>query len=309
MSAWLALLLLRPLAAEEAPAKEEGIAQNPHGDSGLCLSCHTAPAGGRETLRFDGNVSHLCQSCHDGQRASREVHGVDVAPSPAMAKRIPPGFPLERGRLTCLSCHDMTPGCRAKPEAVTSNHNILRGSLGPEPWMFCFRCHVQEDYRPFNPHDQIAAGQPKTDTCAWCHVGVPDVKAPSPQNAPYGLRTESSSLCRNCHVVAQDHPVHAHLQATPSPDMMVYMSAHEMQSKMRLSLPQLLKYARTTKRTPRSIPLDAQGRIACYSCHNPHEKGLLPSRDPRSVGAERKQAINHRVRTTEGKVCIVCHQK
>jgi hypothetical protein len=99
------------------------------------------------------------------------------------------------------------------------------------------------------------------------------------------------------------------MQATPSADMMWYMSAHELQSKMRLPFPQLLKYVRTAQRTPRSIPLDEGGRITCYSCHNPHEKGLLPSGNPRSVGAEPKQAANHRVRSREGKLCAACHQK
>jgi hypothetical protein len=91
--------------------------------------------------------------------------------------------------------------------------------------------------------------------------------------------------------------------------MMWYMSAHELQTTMRLPFPQLLRYVRTAKRTPRSIPLDEEGRITCYSCHNPHEKGLLPSGNPRSVGAEPKQVANHRVRSREGKLCAACHQK
>jgi hypothetical protein len=234
---------------------------------------------------------------------------VDVAPSPTVARTIPPGFLLERGRLTCLSCHDVVQNCRAEQETVMSNHNALRGGPVADPLMFCFHCHAQKDYRPFNPHDQLEAGKPKTDTCAWCHVDVPDVNAPSPQDASYALRGKSSGVCRNCHSVAQDHPVRSHIQATPSADMMAYMSARELQSKMRLPFPQLLKYARTARRTPRSIPLDEDGRIACYSCHNPHEKGLLPSGNPRSIGAEPKKTVNHRVRTTQGKVCVVCHQK
>lgn len=308
LSAWMTVVMLRPISAGEQSQMPKDKAQNPHGDSGLCSSCHTSPAGGRGALQFDGNVSQLCISCHDGQSAAREAHMTGFKPSPAITQRIHQEFPLEGGVLTCLSCHDVARGCRGEP-AETSNRSFLRGSRLSDPLTFCFRCHAREDYRPFNPHDQLAAGKPKTDTCGWCHVRVPDVNGPASQNAPYGLRTEASSLCRNCHAVAQDHPVRSHLQATPSSDMMVYMAAHEMQSKMRLALPQLLKYASTTKRPPRSLPLDEKGRIACYSCHNPHEKGLLPSGNPRSIGAEPKHATNHRVRATQGKVCVVCHQK
>jgi hypothetical protein len=185
----------------------------------------------------------------------------------------------------------------------------LRGGPVSDPLQFCFHCHAREDYRPFNPHDQLENGRPRTETCAWCHTGVPDVNAPSPRSPSFALRAKSAGVCRNCHTVAPDHPVRAHLQATPSAEMTWYMSACEMQPKMRLPLAQLVKYARTTKRAPRMIPLDEAGRITCYSCHNPHERGLLPDSNPRSVGAEPKQATNHRVRSREGKLCPTCHQK
>jgi hypothetical protein len=99
------------------------------------------------------------------------------------------------------------------------------------------------------------------------------------------------------------------MDAAPSAEMVQYMSAYEMKSKMRLPLAQLLEIARATKRTPRSIPLDEAGRITCSSCHNPHEKGLLPGGNPRAVGAEPKQAANHRLRIPQGSVCVACHQK
>jgi hypothetical protein len=91
--------------------------------------------------------------------------------------------------------------------------------------------------------------------------------------------------------------------------MVQYMSAYEMKSKMRLPFAQLLEIARATRRAPRSIPLDETGRITCSSCHNPHEKGLLPGGNPRAVGADAKQATNHRLRIPQGSMCVACHQK
>jgi hypothetical protein len=92
--------------------------------------------------------------------------------------------------------------------------------------------------------------------------------------------------------------------------MMSYMSAYEIQNKMHLPLKQLLEYVKAAKRAPRFVPLDENGRITCYSCHNPHEKGIFPNDNPRSIGAEPKKATNHRLRVHEGDIaCRACHQK
>jgi hypothetical protein len=308
ISLWLAVLVA-PVRTGESDAKTQDVAPNPHRDSGLCSLCHTSDAGGRDALRFGGNVSQLCQSCHDGRQATREAHVVDIRPSPKLAGKIPSDFPLAGGTLTCLSCHDMAQSCRTERQPASSGQALLRGGRTPDPLLFCFRCHAQEDYRPFNPHEQLEANRPKTETCLWCHVDAPAVDAPPREGVAPGLRAKTAALCRNCHVVAQSHPVAGHMDATPSADMVQYMSAYEMKSKMRLPFGQLLEIARATKRTPRSIPLDETGRITCVSCHNPHEKGLLPGGNPRAVGAEPKQATNHRLRIPQGSMCVACHQK
>ena len=308
ISLWLAVPLA-PIWAGESESKKQDVAPNPHRDSGLCSLCHTSAAGGRETMRFGGNVSQLCQSCHDGRRATREAHVVDITPSPTLADRIPSDFPLAGRVLTCLTCHDIAQDCRVDQQPARSGQALLRGGRVPDPLLFCFRCHVPENYRPFNPHDQLEGGNPKTDTCLWCHTDVPPVDSQPRAGASRGLRARTAALCRNCHVVAQSHPVAGHLSAAPSVDMMQYMSAYEMKSKMRLPFAQLLEIARATKRAPRSIPLDEDGRITCCSCHNPHEKGLLPGGNPRAVGADSDQALNHRLRIQQGSVCVACHQK
>lgn len=178
------------------------------------------------------------------------------------------------------------------------------------PMKFCFQCHAEENYRSFNAHDQLEADEMKVDTCLWCHTSVPDVSLRLEGGALHTLRRKSFGVCRSCHRVAQNHPTGgSHMDAIPTADMRWHMSAYEMQSTMRLSFPQLLKYARATKRAARSMPLDDQGRITCFTCHNPHETGLLPARNPRSVGAEPKQAVNHRLRVHQGNMCVACHEK
>jgi len=284
--------------------------RNPHGDPTRCGVCHRPVVDDRRALRFDGNVLQLCRSCHEGRLAPREVHPVDLMPSEAILQRIPSEFPLAGGRLTCLTCHDLSGDCTTGPPIPALNRNALRGNRVPNSFLFCFHCHAKESYSSFNVHDQLEAGETKADTCLWCHTDVPDVNSPDEAKVPYGLRGTPATLCRNCHRMMEDHPAgRPHMNATPTSEMMWQMSAYEMQSKMRLPFAQLREYARVAGRSPRSMPLDENGRITCTTCHNPHAKGLLPSRNPRSVGSESKHAANRRLRSPEGKICAACHQK
>lgn len=289
--------------------KEESV-KNPHKEPVLCRSCHTSNIGSRSNLRFDGNVTILCQSCHDGLIATRETHPVDLVPSRTIGRKIPTDFLLKDGMLTCLSCHDITSSCKTDRAGVMLNNSLLRGDPVPYPMAFCFRCHVKDTYQPYNAHNQIEDGKTKTEICLWCHVRIPDVDSRLKEGASYALRSKSFGICNNCHRVAKGHPIDGtHMHATPSTDMMQYMFAYEMQPRMNLPFKDLLEYVRAVKQVPRSIPLDENGRITCYSCHNPHEKGLLPNRNPRSIGADYKQATNHRLRAREGIICKACHQK
>jgi hypothetical protein len=222
---------------------------------------------------------------------------------------MPPEFPLQAGLLTCLTCHDVTRDCKAGSSDGSPRHHLLRGWEPSSPMAFCSHCHASEDYRPFNAHDQVQGGRAKTDTCIWCHVDVPDVNSYREGAPHYTLRDKSSQVCSNCHLMVQDHPTHAHLGTAPPMDVMWHISAYELQPKLRLSFEQRLKYTTAVRRAPRAIPFDEDGRIACYTCHNPHEKGLLPDANPRSLGAEPKQATQHRLRAREGKACVVCHDK
>ena len=308
--AFAAVLLAELIWPGTTHAGQSETVPNPHGDPALCSRCHTPAAAGQGALLFGGNISQLCRSCHDGRLAAGEAHPVDVAPSAAMARRIPAGFPLANGLLSCLSCHDVTWHCKSgRPDALP-NRSFLRGDPVSHPMAFCFQCHKTENCRQFNAHDQLEGREMKTDTCAWCHIDVPDVKSRPAEGASYALRSESFGVCNNCHLVNKGHPTgDPHMYATPSAEMMWHISAYEMQPQMRLPLKQLHEYVRAAKRKPRSIPLDESGRITCYSCHNPHEKGLLPNWNLRAVGAEPKQAANHRLRAHGGIACRACHEK
>lgn len=304
----MAVLFSRTAPAEEAIPREAG--RNPHGDPTQCGACHAPVVDGRRALRFDGDLSGLCRSCHDGRLAEREVHFVDLSPREAILQRMPSGFPLAKGKLTCLTCHDMAWGCTTEPPTADLRRNSLRGDRIANPLAFCFYCHAKEDYNSFNVHDQLEAGVAKAEVCLWCHTNVPDANWAPEGTASHELRGTSVAVCRNCHRMMENHPAGGpHVNAAVPSEMTWRMSAYEMQSKMRLSFAQLLEYARATKRSPRSMPFDEKGRITCYTCHNPHEKGLLPPSNPRAVGSESKHAANHRLRVHESNLCAACHQK
>jgi hypothetical protein len=307
------ILLLAQLLAEKGQAGtgKKPSTNNPHGNPALCSACHAFAIGGKDTLTFGANVLRLCESCHDGQHAAREVHPVNLVPSAAILERMPSDFLLEDGKLTCLTCHDVASQCIAGQPTAAPNRNLLRGTPSSDPMVFCFRCHIPQLYKPFNVHDQLEGNKTKADTCQWCHASAPEVGASVAEQTSLALRRTGPELCNNCHSVSADHPAgNPHVHTKPSAQMQSYMAAYEMEPGMHLPFKQLLEYVRAAKRAPKSIPLDSQGRLTCWSCHNPHEEGLLPRWNPRSVGAEPKKAIRHRLRAREGdNACRACHQK
>jgi predicted CXXCH cytochrome family protein len=311
--ALVAVLLLGRISANggETPLNAKQHAGDPHEDMTMCSACHTSEMGGQGTLIFGNDITQLCQSCHDGRQATREVHPLNLAPGAAMAGTIPSDFPLEQGKLACSTCHNIEWSCPEEQPAAMPNRNFLRGAPTPHALAFCFNCHIQASYKPFNVHDQLDAGRRKTDTCLWCHLSVPEVGSNVKEAAAYGLRGKAVDLCGNCHSMPAGHPTgDPHMYSTPTAEMTSYMSAYEIQNKMRLPLKELLAYVKAAKRPPRFIPLDEDGRITCYSCHNPHERGLLRNWNPRSIGAEPKKAKNHRLRVHQGDIaCRACHQK
>jgi hypothetical protein len=294
----------------EAPAGSGSPVTNPHGDPSQCLACHASIEPNRVTLRFGGDTQGLCRSCHDGQVAKRQAHPAGIVPSDAIAQRMQ-GFPLVQGVLSCLSCHDVRDQCKGGSESSPTRSPLLRGGVDAGRLAYCLQCHDAKSYPPYNVHDQLDAGKRlKTGACAWCHVDVQAGEAPVSGIPSYPLRGDVSQICRNCHVVADNHPAgKTHLGTLLPEEMIWHISAYEIRPRMQLPMKDLMAFVRAARRAPRSIPVDERGRITCATCHNPHEEGVLPKGSDRSVGAEPKQALHHRLRAPQGQICQACHSR
>jgi len=101
---------------------------NIHYNSNYCTECHTKYPNnsemGKNNLKFKGDYKLLCK-CHD-ESPSRELHPFDIIPSQEIKTRIPSGFPLLAGKVTCSTCHDISIQCKDIGEIFQRQEKFLR---------------------------------------------------------------------------------------------------------------------------------------------------------------------------------------
>ncbi|GMR05249.1 MAG: hypothetical protein BMS9Abin24_045 [Thermodesulfobacteriota bacterium] len=150
-----------------------------------------------------------------------------------------------------------------------------------------------------NPHEQIDdEGHVLWRTCLVCHTEAPDIrKKTTIKDVKVRYADEDfNRLCRACHTVRK-HPASEGINVTMAdmvaPDHLVVPYKASYMS-MRL----------TKKEVPLIMPLDpANGKIICSTCHNPHERGLLPGR------ADWGGDSSVRLRSMGLDICQYCHRK
>jgi len=194
-----------------------------------------------------------------------------------MKSRIPLGWPIEKGAVTCRTCHDITVQMYENAVQQKFNKNFLRQQ--PVGMPFCFTCHDKEKLRQENPHRQFdEMGVLNKAACLNCHIEVPDpARAVSTADAP--LKADGDLLCIGCHGRQQKgHPARS--------DHLVKLSA-AMRQVLSVGTALLLR----------------DGSIHCTTCHNPHDKGVLKRNDV-SAGAGEKNFL----RLPGGyELCVACH--
>ncbi len=259
---------------------------NPHWTGKDCIECHVeeSPRGKNAPLKFGGDSVKLCNRCHETEFARTDIHPVGVDLLDAMKKNMPEDFPLEKGKVACLTCHDPFPPMKEDFARQKVDPKFLRG--GPYELLvtFCFFCHRQEEYKKTNPHKQLdEQGRIDKDRCLFCHASLPD-PAKAKAIGEVTFKSELALYCVSCHPEQKTgHPSRAdHLLTLPG--------------FLQKSLPAQLEKLQI------ELPLDGD-RIFCGTCHNPHEKGVIQRKEAQAGAGE-----PNFLRLNGGyALCVTCH--
>ena len=278
----------RPVSG--APPSEETIrvlrdipdTTNIHYDGRYCLECHQEiPLTPSDlSLKFKGDFKYLC-SCHT---KDRRMHPHPVDDRPTGEVKIADGFPLKDNKLACSTCHDIVSQCEDNLEKriVRQGQAFLRGAPYKNSSDICFRCHDPNRYQKYNPHKQLNEKKEVIEEkCLYCHAEVPDVKKTGKEDVK--LIGNFGAICMGCHYRAARVPLHQRHLRKPSEEVMTQIERMEAQFNI-------------------VLPLDQSGQVTCVTCHNPHQKGLIP--DKRAGAAGAGEIHRHRL---SGNMCIKCH--
>jgi predicted CXXCH cytochrome family protein len=259
---------------------------NPHWTGKDCIECHLEehPEEKGAPLQFGGDSIKLCNRCHLTEFARTDIHPVGVPLLDAMKQNMPKTFPLENGKVGCLTCHDPFPPMKEDFARQKVDPTFLRGGPYEVLVKFCFYCHRQEEYKKTNPHEQLdEQGRIDKDRCLFCHESLPD-PAKVQAIGEVTFKSELALYCVSCHPEQKSgHPSRAdHLVTLPG--------------FLQESIPVQLEA------TEVELPLDGD-RIFCATCHNPHEKGVLQRKEAQAGAGEQNF-----LRLNGGyDLCIICH--
>jgi hypothetical protein len=304
-------LLISPVSGLAGEYKDPELAGklNPHWSNKACLECHLEKPrkGKKTTYKFGGDFIKLCNSCHDTAISRFDEHIVDVLVPPKGKEKYfktpPLDFPLNNGKLTCITCHNLRLQESSNPNIKEKNPYFLRRApfetqrtfewakseiderFLQTRYTFCFFCHMKGPLMQFSPHkNQLKRnGEINEDVCLFCHTEVPDRAVFNPaENRKLSAPMETQ--CKNCHMgKTRLHPIRVNHYSRMPPDRIIAMMKF---SERRIGLV-----------IPRS-----KGRIVCSSCHNAHQRGVLKNPITRKGADSRK-----RLRVEGYGICLTCH--
>ncbi|MDD4890802.1 MAG: hypothetical protein PHU85_12840, partial [Phycisphaerae bacterium] len=304
-SAALAAVLISGRAgAEPSGGGKPVAAENPHWRDDGCKQCHELKGG--EVTGPPADPESQCLACHNGKRARQCMHPAGVPPTYA---RIPDAakWPLQNGRLACLTCHDARLACN-KPAFRPANNAVFLRNIRPGAAAdtFCANCHPPEQYSKLNPHVMLDAGGVIERRCLVCHTRLPDRNALRRTGMPL-LRADMTEVCLGCHRRHSDINPKGHLGQPVTRAVSAYIRDRDIGV-----LYEYLK--RTTTSQPDAVDfpraLNPPNTIACATCHNPHQQKTFPAESILAYGALRVVAgKSNKVAPTvpREEVCRDCH--
>jgi len=266
-----------------------------HGNVKYCQECHTKiPApNGQKFLRY-ADYTLTCR-CH-GYTSKKYRHPIGNILSQEKKGSIPADFPLEDGRMTCSTCHDITMQCSTEQGGREKTKNFLRVDSSQTRTAICYACHIGARYERLNPHRQFDdQGNIITSKCRYCHRIKPDEKTATLKKQRAGetgtveFVAEFFTLCFRCHYSkVAAHLINAnHITREPPAQVLSNIQISERELGV-------------------ILPLDDEGGLTCATCHNPHQRGIIPFSSPAAKGASEFKRL--RVPKAGNRICRACHR-
>ncbi|MCF8056824.1 MAG: hypothetical protein K9K37_09305 [Desulfocapsa sp.] len=268
------------------------IETNVHFDERYCTECHRhrPKIGDDIVLKYD-NYTQTCR-CH-GYTPDTYTHPVEKKLSPEKLATIPAELPLTDDKITCNTCHNMAIQCNPQHALRHHNKSFLRTNPSLGRTFLCFQCHEKKQFKMFDPHKQLTdSGTINEESCLYCHVTKPDEQTATFESRKDGEDTihlvgNMEVICLRCHNdKAGRHPLNKNHRVKPSDKVLTRM--HWSERNLWILL-----------------PLNDEGQITCITCHNPHERGVIPTQKAASAGASEKGRL--RKSWGGGSICVACH--
>lgn len=271
---------------------------NPHWSTEGCKTCHAA-AGPPQAIAVAA-AQTLCLTCHDGLKATQEFHPVDRVANRGPAQT-PADWPVLNGRLTCLTCHDIMKHCTEKTARPDGNALMLRAFDAATPFAICLACHKDQSSPRINPHRTSGDAKRDAATCNFCHSADLKDQPGGQRSGQTALRVESSALCLTCHARHWDYFPGGHVER-PIPATIGGNLARPVAADGAV-----LRTAGSLKAS--DLLPTVNGRVVCYTCHNPHRPEAYPPQSPLGLrsGATQDERFNFRLERTQ--LCFTCHNK
>ncbi len=169
--------------------------------------------------------------------------------------------PDEHGKLVCATCHGVE---NIEDLADDEINKEEAGFLHGGPWQqldaFCVQCHDEKPMQRLNIHLQLDQNNKLLkEACTYCHIKTPDLEN-IPTKNELKLRLPPERICLGCHLKAPHLNV---LEHNSEPDDDYKLQIQESEQELNIIM-----------------PLDSKGKITCITCHNHHQKGVIPEHLP-----------------------------
>jgi hypothetical protein len=273
---------------------------NPHWRADGCIACHNRTPSKRGLYLRNPDVDVVCNNCHATISSHDYIHPTGIQPRQKMLNQMSPEFrsavKRAKGKLSCITCHDLPKQCLGKQLQQQSDPKFFRGGPYNSRSGICYQCHDAKAYVRLNPHDQIdKQGHLRLARCGVCHHTLEGLaNATQLAQVDFNLTGDLSAMCTGC------HPYKPH----PGGGFSFSRNSQEASNHLVTPPPTIAKRLQQQQQANELVmPLDPHtGKVFCGTCHNPHAKGVI-----RNVAAAQGAGSKKRLRTVD--ICEQCHDK